>query len=133
MNFPDHSDLERRLARLRPADLPNEFSRRLHAAEPLPPPAVNFGWRPPGAVGSLRVATALLLRPWPLAYAGLLAAWLLIFSLRFATPAPPAGVAYSPAVTRFPSDPDSLPASLGSLSLDRTTLLTRNSLTDPWP
>ncbi len=115
MNDPEDADLESHLARLRPADLPDHLRRRLRVAEPLPTPGLRGWWQA-------------ALRPWPLAYAGLLAAWLLILTLRLATPSVPSASLHPSSTARNPE-----PASLGNLSLDRAFLLTRNNPSDPWP
>ena len=126
---PEDADFETRLARLRPTDPPDALLHRLHAAEPdsLRKPEVASPFQSYLAVLS---ETAALFRPWPVAYAGLLAAWLLVLALRLATPEPPPqSTASALALTSPAADP--LPASIGSFSVNQVAFLTRNSPADP--
>lgn len=120
-------DLQRRLARLQPAELPDDLRRRLHAAEPTPLPSWLHGWQ----LGFRRTC----LRPWPLAYAGLGGAWVLILTLHLLTqPSRPLAPEDRPAVTQF-SDrvPDTSLLLPGGFAVDRASLLTRNHLDTPLP
>ena len=120
-------DLEQRLRRLRPADLPVGLRQRLHAASPVEPRTS----RP--APGSLHELLGRWFRPWPLAYAGLGAVWAVILLFHLLTPAP-APVSTAPFVAR--TDPDSkdrLPMFTGSLSVDRMTLLAHVNFNPTWP
>ena len=96
---------------------------RLQAAEP----SGRAGWHLP--------SFAAWLRPWPLAYASLGAAWAAIFILHLLTQAPPPADHYIP-VAQSPEDPaNPAPATLTAGFLpDRAILLTRNNHPDsPWP
>ena len=118
MKLPaDPDPLEARLARLQPADLPADFHRRLLEAEPVPSTRLR-SLRPPALPGGFS-------SPWSLAYAGLLAAWLLIFALHLATPPAPTAMAYSTAALPSVGSRTTLPV-MGGSSVDRATLLATN-------
>jgi hypothetical protein len=111
--------IEARLARWRPARPPSELMRRLHGAVPVartePRPRRDAG----GWFGGLAW------RPWPLAYAGLLAAWVLIFALRLTTPREPKPATSVATVQTDPAPADA-PALAGTLAAERSFYLTRN-------
>ncbi len=105
-------DLENRLGRLRPAEPPRDLMRRLRDAEPAPR-WVPF-WR----------------QPWPLAYAALLAVWVLIGALRMATPSDLASIV--PASTaQADVVPNDAPAFASTLAAERAFIFARNSPEQP--
>lgn len=120
-------DLARRFARLRPADLPDDLLRQLHAAEPSLRPSPTHSWLRGFLLGEVR--------PWPLAYAGLGAAWVLILTLHLFTPSPPSPAQMSDApVPQFSGRlPDSTRILAGGFAVDRAFLLTRNNPDSPLP
>ena len=119
----DDSDLERRLRRLAPADVPNELQRRLRSAEP---PACTAFPHPP----RLTFLTAWL-RPWPLAYTALGAMWAVILCLHLLTPAPPSSASYAPVAQAFDRTINPTPVILtAGFSADRALFLTRNDNPD---
>lgn len=116
-------EVESKLARWRLARPPSDLMRRLHAAAP-PSPARQprsraVGWWLGGWPW----------RSWPLAYAGLLAAWVLILALRLLTPSGPPPVARSATVQTDLASANA-PVLAGTLAAERTIFLTRN---DPDP
>lgn len=93
----DDEDLEARLARWQPADVPPGFLRRLRAAEP---PGRTARWS------------------WPLAYAGLSVAWAVIFALWLATPYrtdSPGGTSFAQTA----AGPPTTPAPANALAMER--------------
>ena len=112
----DHSDLEKRLRRLLPVEVPGELRHRLLAAEP------------PARTVWLRLR-------WPLAYTALGGAWVVIFLLHLLAPAPPSAGPYVP-VASFSGDranPARATFTAG-FSLDHAFLLTRSYNPDSlWP
>ena len=126
MNPPDDQDpLAARLARFLPADLPADFQRRLHAAEPALPTRPRW-WGLPALFGG-RAGS------WPLAYAGVLAVWMLIFALHLATPPAPAAIAYAAAPAPRPAGSPPALLAVGGSSLDRSALLAVNGPFTPTP
>ena len=123
----DHSDLEKRLRRLLPVEVPGELRHRLLAAEP-PARTVWLRLRWPGFL-------AAWFRPWPLAYTALGGAWVVIFLLHLLAPAPPSAGRYVP-VASFSGDranPARATFTAG-FSLDHAFLLTRSYNPDSlWP
>ena len=117
-------ELEDRLRAVRPPEPPWELVLRLRAAEPAAtPPAHGLRQRLAGMFGGPW-------RPWRVAYAGVLSAWVVIAVLRLLTlPLLPASARSSSVVqTRQTSPPADVPM------FDRTFLLTRNNDLDPaWP
>lgn len=105
-------DLEKRLGRLRPAESPRDLMRRLREAEPAPR-WIPF-WR----------------QPWPLAYAALLAVWVLIGVLRLATPHDPKLV-ISATVAQAESTPGDAPAFASTLATERAFLFVHNPSEQP--
>ncbi len=114
-------ELAARLGRWQPAAPPADLLRRLHSAVPMVPVA-----RPPWWRAAFSVAGSLW-RPWPLAYAGLAAAWALILALRLLTPVEPLAVAPANAVA-IDSTVNNTPAVASMLATERTLALAR---TDP--
>lgn len=123
----DHFDLERRLHRLLPAEVPRELQGKLDAAEPAS--------RAVRLLPRLPELFAAWFRPWPLAYAGLGAAWVAILLLHLLTPAPPPTNRYVPVAQASDSPADPAPATLtAGFSPDRAILLARNNHPDfLWP
>ena len=123
----DHSDLEQRLRRLFPAKVPGELQRKLHAAE-SPVHTASIRLRSPRFL-------AAWFRPWPLAYAGLGAAWAAILLLHLFTQAPPPADRYLPLAQSSDNRSTSTPATLtAGFSLERAFLLTRSNNSDSlWP
>ena len=123
----DYADLEKRLRRLLPAEVPGELGHRLRAAEP---PA-RAGWLRPCSPGFL----AAWFRPWPLAYGSLGAAWTAIFLLHLLTPSPLPADDYVPVAQSSGGRANPAPATLtAGFSLDRAFLFTRSNNSAPlWP
>lgn len=113
-------NIEARLARWRPAKPPLELMRRLHAAAP-PVQKKRWTWR--SASGWLDGWSC---QPWPLAYAGLLAAWTLILVLRLLTPSDPE-VASPVSTAKIDHALTDAPAFVGTLAAERTFLLAHNT------
>ena len=121
----DYSDLERRLSQLIPTEVPDELQRRLRAAEP-PSRAASPHLHLPGFL-------AAWWRPWPLAYTGLGAAWVVILLLHLLTEAPPPTASYAPVAQSSDRTTDPASATLtAGFSPDRAILLTRNNPDSLW-
>ena len=100
-------DLETRLGRLRPAAPSRNLIRRLHDAE------------------STQNWVSLWRRPWPLAYAALLAVWVLIGVLRLATPHDPESALPATTAQAGPLPADA-PAFASVFAAERTFLFAQN-------
>ncbi len=99
-------ELEARLARWQPTDAPPELLRSLRAAAPATARGAARGWS------------------WPLAYAGLAAAWGVILTLWLSTPhAEPTSAASTAQVDAVPVD---TPAFTSALAMERSLLLHNN-------
>ena len=116
-------DVEARLARWQPARPASELMRRLH--DSVPPAQVNR--RLLRCAGNRSGIWSW--RPWPLAYAGLLVAWMLILALRLLTPSDPQPIA-RPVITQTHPAPAPTPALAATLAAERSFFLDRNNL-DP--
>ena len=117
MNF---DELEDRLRAVRPPEPPWELVLRLRAAGPVAPPTHGLRQRLAGVFGHPR-------HPWRVAYAGVLAAWVLIVVFHLLT------LPLLPASTGHPSlaQASQTAASTGIYPLEPTFLLTRNNSLDP--
>lgn len=114
-------DVTARLARWRPARPASELMRQLHAA--VPPARVRQRlWR-----SAAESFGTWLWRPWPLAHAGLLAAWMLILALRLSTPSNPEP-ASTMVIAQTDVAPNEAPALASTLATEGTFLVTRKNL-----
>ena len=118
----DDEDLEERLGRWRPAEAPPDLLRRLQALEP--PTRARHPWR--SMIDWLRAAPP----PWRLAYAGLLAAWALIFALRLTTPFSPEPPGRA-AIAQADAVPANAPVLVSTLAREYTFFLARNPSDQP--
>ncbi len=113
-------DVEARLARWRPAQPPPELMQRLHSAVPSAPKEGRRQWLMGEWLGGL------FWRPWPVAYAGLLAIWVLILALRLMTPPEPAADADT-IIARTATAPAEAPAFASTIAAERMSLLVGNN------